>query len=331
MSGYARPSRLRQFRWSLLLGGAAAVLIGCSFLAARCEVPTRTAGSGLLEFNGYAESGVWRDDQALGINRLFTWAELEPAEGVYNWDEFDALILIARANGKRIAPRVYTNIGPYGQATPDWVFDDGAASYLQDPSEPRQPVPTDSVFTAHFAAFLAAMGQRFDGNKSIEFIQTNAGMGGYGEMVWGYPQDRLPPGWTPAVQIATTEFWIDRWRNAFPHTHLVLMENFLGYNIGERVADYAAQAGFYLQANDSSQSPESLEILRSHSASTRIILEVEDSGCGSAAGLEWDAMTDKIFGYGFPIDYLVICGESFGDTARIHATIERLRSDPALD
>lgn len=330
MSGYASTSRFWR-RHSRMLFAAAALLVACTFLAARCEVPTKTAGSGLLEFNGYAESGVWRDEQALGINRLFTWAELEPAEGVYNWDELDALILIARANGKRVAPRVYTNIGPYGQATPDWVFDDGAASYLQDPTEPRQPMPTDSVFTARFSAFLAAMGQRFDGDSSIEFIQTNAGMGGYGEMVWGYPQDRLPPGWTPSLQVATTERWIDRWRAAFPRTHLVLMENFLGYNIGERVADHAVQAGFYLQANDPAQSPESLEILRSHSARTRIIFEVEDSGCQSATGQAWDEMTDKVFGYGFPIDYLVICGESFADKERIRAALSHLRYDSALD
>ena len=53
--------------------------------------------------------------------------------------------------------------------------------------------------------------------------------------------------------------------------------------------------------------------------------------------LDWHAShyvkveLDKIFGYGFPIDYLVICGESFADEERIRATLAQLRYDPALD
>lgn len=288
--------------------------------------PLLVDGSGLLQFNGYSDSVAWKEDRALGVNRLFTWADLEPQDGQYNWGEFDSLLATARANRKHLAPRVYTNIGTYGQATPDWVFDAGAQPYGQENGDPRQPVPTDAIFTEKFSAFLKALGERYDGNESIEFFQTNAGMGGFGEMVWGYPADKLPPGWTPDLQVSITKLWIDRWRDAFPHTHLVLMENFIGYNVVERIAPYAVDKHFYLQVNDPEQPPESQRILTTYGRRTGIILEVEDQGCRSSTGEAYDAMIQKIFGYGFPVDYLVICGESFADGQRIEGTISRLRT-----
>lgn len=286
--------------------------------------PLLVDGFGLLQFNGDAGSVAWRDEAALGANVLFTWAQLEPREGDYDWSEFDALLATARASGKRLVPRVYTNVAGFGQATPDWVFDAGAESYA-DGEGPRQPVPADAVFSRKFADFLATLGQRYDGNESIEFIQTNAGMGAYGEMVWGDTPDLRPPGWSPDVQVKVTEEWIARWRDAFPNTHLALMENFIGYNIVERVARYAVDRKYYLQANDPNQAPESQRILAMYAPRTGIILEIENQGCRSATGSEYDAMIDKVFSYGFPIDYLVLCGQSLADRARMQDTLDRLR------
>ena len=305
-----------------------ALLLPLVLLGAKQCVRGETAGSGLLQFGGYADSGVWNDRQALGVNRLFAWADLEPQEGVYDWSEFDDLLRIAHDSGKKLVPRVYTNAGTYGQATPDWVFDAGAESYHSDDGDtPRQPVPTDAVFTRKFSEFIFAMGERYDANPNIEFIQTNAGMGGFGEMVWGYPEYMRPPGWSPAMQIATTQHWIDLWRRAFPRTQLAFMENFLGYYIAETVSQYAVDRGYYLQANSPYQSPESQAILRAHAQETRIIMEVEDAGCRSATGADFDAMIATVFDYGFPIDYLAVCGESFNDDARMTVAYFGLRHD----
>ncbi len=298
--------------------------------AAKCQTPPRAVGFGLLQFDGDAKSAAWTNDSALGVNRLFTWAQLEPQQGQFDWSEFDALLEISRKNGKRLVPRVYTNIGGFGQATPDWVFDDGAEPYFQSDADPRQPVPTDAIFSEHFGQFLSILGKRYDGNPNIEFFQTNAGMGGYGEMVWGEPRDRLPPGWSPDVQVATTEHWIDAWRDAFPRTRLSLMENYVGYQIAERVVPHAVAQGYYLQANDPDQPDQSQDLLRSFAGSTRIIMEVEDRGCRSANGQAWDDMINEVFGYGFPIDYLVICGESFDDDLRARGARDLLRKDLTL-
>lgn len=304
----------------------AALLLPLALIGAGQCARIAPTGSGLLQFSGYADSRAWSEPQALGVNRLFNWSDLEPQDGVYDWAEFDDLLRIAHDSGKRLAPRVYTNVGTFGQATPDWVFDEGAAWYQSDEGDsPRQPVPTDPVFTQKFAEFLVAMGQRYDGDRNIEFFQTNAGMGGFGEMVWGYPESQRPPGWSPTVQIATTQQWIDMWRRAFPTTHLALMENFIGYHIAETVSAYAVDHGFYLQANSPYQAPESQAILAAYAHRTRIILEVEDAGCRTATGDAFDEMTATVFDYGFPVDYLTVCGESFDDPARIRAAYDRLR------
>jgi len=307
---------------------AALLLLPLVLVAATaCPQLPQPDGYGLIQFGGSADSGTWDNPQALGVNRLFTWAELEPQEGQYDWSEFDALIDAARVRGKRLVPRVYTNMDAWGQATPDWVFDAGAAAYQPTPGSQRQPVPNDPVFTEKFSAFLDAMAQRYDGNPNIAFIQTNAGMGLFGEVIWAYPREYLPPGWSPQVQIDTSTWWIDRWRQAFPDTHLVLMENFIGDNIAETVAAYAVGRSYYLQANDPDQSRESQAILAAYAGRTRIVLEVEDGGCRSATGAAFDEMAATIFGYGFPVDYLVVCEQSFDDPARVQAALDRLRKD----
>ncbi len=230
------------------------------------------------------------------------------------------VLAAADAADKRVAPRIYTNLGEFDQGTPDWVFAAGAASYVFDGGATRQPIPTDPVFTDKFARFLAAFGARYNGNPLIEFVQTNAGMGGYGEMVWDLPEDV-----SASTQIATSNFWVDRWREAFPNTPLVLMVNFIGHDIGESIAEHAVSRGFYLQANNPDQPDELIDIFRRHAGRTKIILEIENNGCESSTGPEFDAMAAHIFSYGVPIDYLTVCEDTLHDPDRTLAVIDRLR------
>ena len=260
------------------------------------------------------------------MNPLFTWAELEPREGLYNWAPVDAVLSAAAARDKKVAPRLYTNLGEFGQGTPDWVFDAGAVSYRFPGGTIVQPDPADGVFTEKLTRFVGALGARYNGNGNIVFFQTNAGMGGFGEMVWGIGDVKGPPGWSAEKQISVSSYWIDRWRAAFPDTPLVLMVNFIGHDIGETLAEYAVGRGFYLQANNPNQPPELVAIFRRHADRTKIVLEIENDGCRDASGPALEGMADRIFGYGFPIDYLVVCEETLDDTERARALMDRLRS-----
>lgn len=293
--------------------------------AARCPTDD-PVGSGLLQFGAREDAVALEAEAALGINPLFTWAELEPAEGVYNWAPVDEVLAAAHATGRKVAPRVYTNEGDFSQATPSWVFDAGASAYAIDAgSSTAQPVPTDPIFTERFAAFVAAFGDRYDGHPAIEFVQTNAGMGAYGEMVWWLDESSRPAGYSTEDHIATMEAWVDRWRAAFPSTPLVLMQNFIGREISETVSAYAAERGFYLQSNSVSLAPESAAILAAHDEETRIVLEVENNGCQGATGAAFDELAAAAFSQGFAIDYLVVCGETLRDVGAAQRASERLR------
>ena len=306
----------------------ALLLIGVAS-AASCHKPPRGA-HGIIVFSGDAHSDALDSPLALGINPLYNWADLEPEEGVYNWAPIDEALAAVHAKGKKIVPRVYTNVGDFAQATPQWVFDVGAETYrFGDTSTVDQPVPTDPVFTQKFGEFLIALGQRYNGNADIEFFQTNAGMGGYGEMVWSYGDAEPPPGWSPQREIDTVAYWVQRWRDAFPNTHLSVNINPITSGIAEAVARYAVERGFFLQTNTPDQAAAAVTIFDMYAPSTRIVMEIENDGCQQSTGPEFEQLIAQIFRYGFPIDYLSVCAISLDDAARLQTAIDRLRTDPA--
>ncbi len=311
-------------RWRLV--AAISLLVACvGIIAARCPTD-KPAGFGLLEFSGGPGAVALESDAALGINPLFTWAELEPSEGAYNWEPLDAALGAAHATGRKVAPRVYTNEGDFSQATPDWVFAAGAASYrIEIAGTTRQPVPTDSIFDAKFGPFLAALGQRYNGNPDIEFFQTNAGMGAYGEMVWWLDESSRPPGYSAAVHVDTVKYWLDRWSEAFPGTHLALMQNYVGKNIAETVTAYAVGRGFYLQSNSPGQSPEAAAILEEHDGQTKIVVEIENRGCGTAIGPAFDDVLNQVFTHNFAVDYLIVCPATLEDAPSSTKAYDALR------
>ena len=308
-------------------------LVGFGFQGTRHA--SAGVGHGLYEFGSYPGSAGLTSPHSAGTNPLFYWSELEPGEGAYNWGPLDQALAAAAAKGKTVIPRVYTNVAGWGQATPTWVFDAGAAWYYNSDfsrdNGMRQPAPTDPVFTAKFASFLTRLGARYDGDARIEFFQTNAGMGEYGEMVWGWPDQYKPPGWTAGQNLATVKQWIDRWAAAFPTTKLAIMLNCIGWNIAEDAADYAISRGFYIQQNDLDLGDSCRRALFiDRQARTRIIVEAENNGGQASTGRAFDGLIDGIFSHGFPVDYLVLHRNSFTDpqtASRLSAVDARLRAD----
>ncbi len=298
----------------------AALALGVVFYGLQAEGHASAgAGSGLFEFGDWTDEGL-TSPHASGNNPLFTWAELEPREGVYNWRPLDDALAAADSVGRTIVPRVYTNrnISP---AAPDWYFAlPGAEGYY--PSSGAQsrgilsPNPLNVIFTSKFEKFLTALGDRYDGDPRIEFFQTNAGMGKYGELTWGYPAEFRPPGYTVEANLATVLAWIDRWQQAFPNTELVLMVNYIGFGIAETASAYAADRGVYLQQNHPWIVPKAVALFTANQDKTKLIMEVEDAGCRSSTTAKgFDEMMGTVFGYGFPIDYLTLCNQSFTDAA----------------
>jgi len=292
-----------------------------------------SADSRLYEFGHWTDA--YRSQHAGGYNPLLYWATLEPREGVYDWSELDDAIAEARAAGKKVIPRVDTNVGGWGQATPSWVFDAGAEWYYSSAwardAGRRQPVPTDPVFGEKFGAFLKALGDRYDGDSSIEFFQTNAGMGEYGEMVWGWPDQLKPRGWSPQVNLASNRYWIDRWDAAFPNTQLTVMLNCIGWRIAEQTADYAVSRGWHLQQNDLDLGDDCRRhLFLDRQQHAKIVVEAENGGGTASTGAAFDTLMDGVLSRGFAVDYLILHANSFLDpeTARkLPAVQARLRSE----
>ena len=271
---------------------------------------------GLFAF-GEAELQLSHDEYVVGINPLIAWAALEPREGEYDWDKLDDAIAAAESAGSTIVPRILTNANFHGQPTPDWFFEIEDARYYYPSAEAeaqgfKAPVTWDPVFQAKFGRFLRALGQRYNGDPAIEYFQTNAGGGLYGEIVVARDYTRFPEGWEPELQREYIVFWLDRWLEAFPDTPLSLMVNHVGDRIGEDVAAYAARLGVYLQQNTPWLPPEAVDIFLDHQDSTKIILEAED-GCNSTGEGEFERLMDTVLAYGFAIDYLHLCAQSFID------------------
>ena len=270
-------------------------------------------------------------NQDIGLNPLLTWRQLEPAEGFYDWRALDNALAQALRTGTKVVPRVYTNGGSSLAATPDWFFaSPNARSYYPSArartSNFKAPVPWDPTYQEKFGNFLRAFGQRYNGHAAIEFVQTNAGGGLFGEIVLS-TQNMFPPGWSAVLHQSSIITWVDRWVEAFPNTPLSLMINPVGYNIAENAANYAAHRGVYLQQNSPTISAAAASIFRLHQHRTGIVLEVEN-GCRTAQGAAFDQMINSVFSHGIAIDYLVICPSSLSDAGtrgKLSSILDRLR------
>ena len=71
----------------------------------------------------------------------------------------------------------------YNYITPEWVFDAGAESYEYTSSSGFTqiiPVWTDEIFIEKMQNFVAALGERYNGNENIAWIDIR-NYGNWGE------------------------------------------------------------------------------------------------------------------------------------------------------
>lgn len=227
-------------------------------------------GKGFLR---YSISGNQSEDvlkyTSAGYAR-FSWAEIEPAEGVYNWQPIDDAIAYWEAMGKGFAFGVINaNTASYTQyITPKWVFDAGAKytqTTLSNGSIQYTPVWNDSVFIQKVTNFVNALAQRYDGNDSIEFIDIRS-YGNYGEFHVGNLTN------STALSLDGRKKHVDIYANAFDKTTLMMNVNkaadtgliakyAVSRGVGLRndgIANNAAMAGLTLDAKH--KTPVALEL-----------------------------------------------------------------------
>jgi len=156
----------------------------------------------------------------------FNWADAEPEPGQFNWKLIDDVIAAWKPRGAAAALRVMTcNAHSPGYYTsPKWLFDAGCKGfeYLvggDDPTSGGKRIPriepdyADPIYLEKHAAFLKALGQRYDGHPDMEFLD----IGSYG--VWGEWHTKNPAPVPVRKQI------VDLYLGAFRKTPLVFMSD----------------------------------------------------------------------------------------------------------
>lgn len=109
-----------------------------------------------------------------GISIRQTWADLEPAEGHFNWSFLDAEIARAAAAGKQVLLRINTQA-----SKPAWVTiavtQAGGNFYTFDDHGTLTTIPVfwDPTFLAKKKAMITALGAHFTSNPSIKIVAAS--------------------------------------------------------------------------------------------------------------------------------------------------------------
>lgn len=154
----------------------------------------------------------------------YHWTDIEPKEGVYNWEILDNPIRLAQQHGKQFAFGVMScNSCMSTQAIPQYVFDAGAKlvnvnsfDNINNKATVSKTTPfNDPVYLDKMGRFLKALGKRYDGNPTIAFFDVRS-YGNFGENHIGSLNNMIP-------QISSDEFkeHVKMHKAAFKTTKLV--------------------------------------------------------------------------------------------------------------
>ncbi len=103
------------------------------------------------------------------------WAELEPAEGQYNFALVDRVIELAKAKGETLALRI---VSEYKTGTPQWLLDKGVGSVKE--SDGIFPDYNHPIFLDYHERLIRAFGQRYGRSLDIDHVDIGS-VGCWGE------------------------------------------------------------------------------------------------------------------------------------------------------
>jgi hypothetical protein len=147
----------------------------------------------------------------------FGWRDIEPQQGSYNWSLLERNWGNISQTGKRVGFRVASEIPGSGQNdTPQWLIDQGIEMrpYSIDGMQGEAPDWDDSLFLAAHRDFIMALGQRYDLDPRVAWID----IGSYG--FWGewhvWMNESL------AATQATKQSILEHYFEAFPNKKKVI-------------------------------------------------------------------------------------------------------------
>ncbi len=147
--------------------------------------PVVNPGKGWVIYGGTPKSHI---QDALDVSSSaytrFSWSELEPEEGKFNWEPVDKSLEAWSAAGKQFSFGIMCESfhARKQYCTPKWVFDQGVPSIVYDGMVKGKVALKqwdNPIFLQKLGNFMAAMGKRYDGDPRIAYIDIRS----YGQ--WG--------------------------------------------------------------------------------------------------------------------------------------------------
>lgn len=173
-----------------------------------------------------AGHSFWASPNVAGVTLRTFWNKVEPARGEWNWMLFDEGLELARQHNKRLGLSLAA-----GAATPAWVYAAGAKKFeftlktnFKADEEAAMPLPWDEAFLKEWAAALAEMGRRYDGDPHVAYVMVT-GLGHAVETYFAKKQEDA----AALNRIGGAAKWvegakkvIDLYAAAFPTTPFVM-------------------------------------------------------------------------------------------------------------
>lgn len=244
-----------------------AVIGGMLLLAgagASVGLASPTPARGLYQFMGQVDSQDASNPQIDGALLMFTWTQLEPTRGGYNWNAVDAAIQPWRQAGKKFALRVQTassvkynapwNANTNGNATPAWVYSDGVRS-VQETDGSILPVYWDPAYQQDLSAFVTALAGRYNSSPDLTFVEAASGFDGESFVDGISNPNKLAlwqsVGYTDTVWENTAFAIWDLYRHAFsvPVAPELKGGQISGANLFGPLAEHAIAAGMWANHN----------------------------------------------------------------------------------
>lgn len=213
-----------------------------------------TMGTG----NGSVDPAVAAKPFVKGILVRVPWNLLEPTDNNFTWTLIDGQITAAKKYGKKIS----LGIGN-GPAVPRWLFDKGVERLIATvPKTDTIAMPWDSIYLAQWSEFVAALGNQYKNDTTIQLVYiSNSTSNGFEMQL---PFQSIPTladaGYTDEKMTTSWRVCIDAFNDAFPNHYL--SNDFHPVNGSNAVADsvyayatatigsrYGANAWWWTQKN----------------------------------------------------------------------------------
>ncbi len=201
--------------------------------------PVSPAKGGIIVFSGDNSATGATNPSVVGKHLNYPAALINPAEGVYNFDQIEKDIKPWTDQGKQVMLRgswsgwsrwVTPNVPSW---TPDWVYAKGVRS-ITDTDGSKKPAYWDAPYLAALTEFATAFAAKYDGDPRVLCVVVPCGDGSETkvdtEKGSGILKEWQGIGYTDDVWWSTIKKIIGIYQAAFKKTPLLLLPNasFLG-------------------------------------------------------------------------------------------------------